>query len=125
MATLTDLQRIAEIQFFDIVQTTFQMEHKLRIMVESQGFIDVHLSRKLIDKFSFHWETRNNEGTIYRYDNFPDQNWSHLSSYPFHFHNGTQNNVEVPPFPLKVIEGFIAFMEFVKKEIGQSPESMS
>ena len=64
MPTIADLQRIAQIQFPDIVQTTFLIDHKLRIMMVDQGFIDVHLSRKLTDKFSFHWETRGEEGAI-------------------------------------------------------------
>ena len=42
--TLADLQRIADIQFSDIVLTTFMIELKLRIMLRDMGFIDVHLS---------------------------------------------------------------------------------
>jgi len=117
MHTLADLQRTAEIQFADIVLTTFLTEHKLRIMVQGMGFVDVYLSQRLSDRFSFHWETQDRAGTIYRYDNFPDTNWSHLPSYPYHFHRETQNTVEVPPFPPTVVEGFISFMDFVKSEV--------
>lgn len=60
--TLVDLQRIADIQFSDIVLTTFMIENN-------------------------------------------------------HFHRGTQNALEVPPFPLTILEGFISFMEFVRSEI--------
>ena len=123
--TLADLQRIADIQFSDIVLATFMIEHKLRIMLRDMGFIDVHLSRKLSEIFSFHWETKDEVGAIYRYDNFPDKNWSYLPSYPHHFHRGTQNVVEVPPFPLTILEGFISFMEFVRSEIEQSKIGLS
>jgi len=119
MPAITDLQRIAEVQFADIVISTLLMEHKLRIMLRDMSFIDVHVSQKLPDKFSFHWETRDASGTLYRYDNFPDKNWRYLSSYPYHFHNGNQNTVEIPPFPFSVTEGFIAFMEFVRNKLNK------
>ena len=43
--------------------------------------------------------------------------------YPYHFHNGSQMNVEASPFPLAIVEGFRAFLEFVRtkmKSIGQN-----
>ena len=120
MTTIIDLQRIAEIQFSDIVLDTYLLEHKLRITLIDSSFIDVHVSQKLPDKFSFHWETKDAKGTIYRYDNFPDRNWSYLSSYPYHFHKEDQNTVVVPPFPFEVLQGFISFMEFVRNEIKKS-----
>ena len=120
MTTIIDLQRIAEIQFSDIVLDTYLLEHKLRITLIDSSVADVHVSQKLSNKFSFHWETKDAAGTIYRYDNFPDRNWSYLSSYPYHFHKGEQNTVEDPPFPLDIINGFIAFMEFVKSKITKS-----
>ena len=120
MTTIIDLQRIAEIQFSDIVLDTYLLEHKLRITLIDSSFIDVHVSQKLSDKFSFHWETKNAANPIYRYDNFPDKNWSNLSSYPYHFHKGDQNTVVVPPFPSDVLQGFISFMEFVRNEIVKS-----
>ena len=65
MTTITDLQRIAEIQFSDIVLDSYLLEHKLRITLTDSSFIDIHVSQKLSDKFSFHWETKDAEGTIY------------------------------------------------------------
>lgn len=119
MTTIVDLQRIAEIQFSDIVLDTNILEHKLRITLIDSSVVDVHVSQKLPDKFSFHWEVKDATGTIHRYDNFPDKNWSYLSTYPYHFHNGEQNNVIVPPFPLDIMNGFVAFMEFVKGELAK------
>jgi hypothetical protein len=46
--TLADLQRIADIQFSDIVLSTFMIEQKLRIMLRDMGFIDVHLSKNAV-----------------------------------------------------------------------------
>lgn len=114
MPSIDDLKRIAEIEFSDIVKETLLVDHKLRIFLVNNGFIDVNLSQRLPDKFGFHWEIMDIAGTIFRYDNFPDKNWSHISTYPCHFHNGSQNNVEASPFPMAVIEGLRAFLEFVK-----------
>ena len=125
MATLADIQRVAEVQFSDIVLTSFMVEHKLRIMLRNTSFVDIHLSQKLPNKFSFHWETKDKAGSFYRYDNFPDKNWSHLPSYPYHFHRGNQDAVEAPPFPLTPVEGFIGFMEFVRDEIRKFQEDTS
>ena len=56
MATIDDLRRIAE---------------------------DANLSKKLPDRFGYHWECKDISGAIFRYDNFPDKNWEKISTYPF------------------------------------------
>lgn len=114
MPSIDDLRKIAEVEFADIVKDSLIIDHKLRIFLINNGFIDVSLSQKLLDKFGFHWEVTDPAGTIFRYDNFPDKNWSNVSSYPYHFHHGSQMNVEASPFPLAVVEGFRAFLEFVR-----------
>lgn len=117
MASVDDLKRIAEIEFSDIVKTTFFIDHKLRIILSNNSFIDVNLSRKLPDRFGFHWEKMDNAGSIFRYDNVPDKKWKNVSSFPYHFHRGNQKSVETSPFPLTIIDGFRAFLHFVKKEL--------
>ena len=117
MGDIRDLERIARIEFADIVRSSQHIEFKLRIILTNHTFIDVYLSRKLPDKFGFHWECMDNSGTIYRYDNCPDQQWKLIPTFPYHFHNGEQNKVEQSPFPLDVIEGFRAFMNFVREKM--------
>jgi len=92
MVSLQDLARIAEIEFSDIVDTTELIGVKLRIILTHGSFIDVWLSRKLQDRFGFHLE-ENKTGLSYRYDNFPDAKWKHVATYPYHFHDGSQENV--------------------------------
>ena len=121
MPSIDDLRRIAEVEFADVVKDSVVIDHKLRIFLIKHGFIDVSLSQKLLNKFGFHWEVTDPAGTIFRYDNFPDKNWSNVSSYPYHFHNGSQMNAEASPFPLAIVEGFRVFLEFVRtktKSIG-------
>lgn len=118
MAEIEDIRRIAQIEFSDIVISTYQIDYKLRIVLKNNSFIDVSLSKRLTNKFGFHWETMDALGTIYRYDNVPDKRWSSIVTFPYHFHNGSQDNVESSFFPLTIFEGFRYFMEFVRKNIG-------
>lgn len=117
MPTIDDLKRIAEVEFADIVKEVFLITYKLRIILVDDSFIDVNLSRKLPDKFGFHWECRDGVGTVFRYDNFPDKNWRNISTFPHHFHRGSQENVEASPFPLTIIDGFRSFMEFIRSKV--------
>ena len=117
MSTIIDLKRIAEVEFENIVKETFFIGYKVRIILIDNSFIDVHLSQRISDKFSFHWECMSSSETLYRYDNFPDKEWQTVSTYPYHFHYGSQNIVKSSPFPLKSIDGFRAFMEFVEKKM--------
>jgi hypothetical protein len=117
MPTVDEIKRIAEIEFADIVKNTYQIDYKLRIVLINNSFIDVYLSQKLQGKFGIHWERMDKRKAIYRYDNFPDKKWRAVASFPFHFHNGSYDNVESSPFPLQPLNGFRAFMEFVKNKI--------
>ena len=117
MPTIGDLKRIAEVEFADIVKETLFIAYKLRIILVDNSFIDVNLSKKLPDKFRFHWECRDMTGSVFRYDNFPDKNWKNISTYPHHFHRGSQENVEASPFPLTILDGFRSFMEFVRSKV--------
>ena len=117
MATINDLRRIAEVEFFDIVKEVFPISYKIRIILIDNSFIDANLSKKLPDRFGYHWECKDISGAIFRYDNFPDKNWEKISTYPFHFHNGSQKNVEPTPFPLTVVDGFRGFMEFARNKL--------
>lgn len=117
MPSIDDLRKIAEVEFADIVKDTLIIDHKLRIFMIKNSFVDVNISKRLSDKFGFHWEVMNQAGTFFRYDNFPDKAWGGVSTYSFHFHNGSQMAVEASPFPLTIIEGFRAFLEFVKAKM--------
>ncbi len=119
MPSIDDLRKIAEVEFADIVKDSVIVEYKLRIFLIDNSFIDINLSQRLPDKFGFHWETMNPPDTIFRYDNFPDKNWNNVSTYPYHFHNGSHMSVVSSPFPLSVIDGFRAFLDFVRDKIGK------
>lgn len=115
MTTLEILKRIADVEFNEIVESSDVSNFKLRIILIDSSYIDINISVKIPDKFGFHWETRKKE--IFRYDNFPDIRWKNVKTFPFHFHNGSQENVESSPFPTDLIPAFRAFLNFVKEKI--------
>lgn len=117
MPAIEDLKRIAEIEFSDIVKYTNEIDYKLRVVFINGSFLDAFLSQKLPDRFGFHWETMDKLGTFFRYDNFPDKEWHSLATFPHHFHRGSQNLVEASPFPFEILEGFRAFLEFIREKL--------
>ncbi|MEJ2210557.1 MAG: DUF6516 family protein [Anaerolineae bacterium] len=114
MSTLDVLARIAEIEFSNIVVQTDLLGSKLRLLLVDSSYVDVWASRKLEERFGFHWERRHLDGRIYRYDNFPDTNWSDISTFPFHFHDGSQDRVVSAPFAADTEQAFRDFLGFVE-----------
>ncbi len=115
MNPLDRLRRIVEIEFAAIVVQTDALGTKLRVLLTDTSYVDVWVSRKLEGRFGFHWERRHLDGRIYRYDNFPDTNWSGVSTFPFHFHDGDQNTVVAALFDSTLEQGFREFMAFVQQ----------
>jgi len=118
--TLDDLQHIAEVEYADIVASTARIGAKLRIVLTDASYLDVWLSQKLPNRFGFHWERQQVDGTVYRYDNFPDVAWQAVLTYPYHFHEGSRGNVVASPFRPDVGGGFRDFLDFARAKI-QAP----
>jgi hypothetical protein len=116
---LERVRRIAEVEFAAIVTQTDVLGSKLRVLLTDTSYIDVWASRKLSGRFGFHWERRHVDGRIYRYDNFPDTNWSGVSTFPFHFHEGDQDTVTAAPFAPAIEQGFREFMAFVQQTLSE------
>lgn len=116
--TIQDLQSIVQDRFLDIVVDILSPSpEKLRLIFKDKSFADLRSSRKIKNRFDFHWERQHLDGTIYRYDNFPDVRYKRLKTFPFHFHNGAESKVSPNPFSNKLPQGFIDFMEFVRKKL--------
>lgn len=79
MSALERIRRIAEVEFAAVVTQTDALGAKVRVLLTDTSYVDVWASRKLNERFGFHWERRHLDGRIYRYDNFPDTNWSDVS----------------------------------------------
>lgn len=114
------LKDIAEIEFSDIVEDVIVDLNELRIMLIDGSFIDVWFSLKLTGRYSYHWERRFIDGSVYRHDNAPHLRWKDISTFPKHFHNGSEDIVisshisDNPELALKEFLGFVS--KHVKKE---------
>lgn len=117
MNPLAQLQRIAEVEFAIIVVQTDLLGAKMRILLIDTSYVNVWASHKLNQRFGFHWERQHLDGSIYRYDSFPDTHWSAVSTFPFHFHNGDQDTVIAAPFAPTLEQGSRDFMAFVRRTI--------
>jgi len=111
------LKDIAEIEFEDIVENAVITDlNQLRIFLKEGSFVDVWFSLKLKGRYSYHWERRMIDGSIYRHDNAPHKKWKKIRTFPKHFHNGSEDNVvesEISEIPE---EGLREFLEFVRKK---------
>ena len=70
---------------------------KLRLHIVDGSFLDIWLSTS--GRYSYHWEHRHISGRIYRHDNAPHEKWRKLKTFPRHFHNGSEDNVEESDLP--------------------------
>ena len=81
---------------------------KLRLYLYDDSFIDIYYSIKC--KYSYHWDRRLTKNQIFRHDNAPHQRWKDISTFPKHFHNGSEDIV-IPSYLSNSPE--IALREFL------------
>lgn len=115
--SLEELKRIAEVEYSKVVSFTEYLGSKLRIQLRDGSFVDAHLSQSIPGRLAFHWERRHIDGTVFRVDNYPDSRWRHVSSFPHHFHNGSEDQVITSPYPGDPIDCFRSFMDRVGQKL--------
>ncbi len=77
------LREIAEVEFADIVVEAYVPDlNELRIILTDGSFVDVWFSLKLAGRYSYHWERRAIDGTIYHHDNAPHKRWQAVETFP-------------------------------------------
>ena len=92
------LREIAMVEYADIVVgVLLPGPNELRIFLKDRSFVDVWFSLKLAGRYSYHWERRAVDGTIYRHDNAPHKRWQSVATFPHHFHNASETNLHPPP----------------------------
>ncbi len=83
---------------------------KLRLYLYDDSFIDIYYSIK--HKYSYHWDRRLTKNQIFRHDNAPHQRWKDISTFPKHFHNGSEDIV-IPSYlsdsPEIALREFLSF----------------
>jgi hypothetical protein len=59
------LKRIIDAEYADILADSIISRGKLRAFVDDSSFIDVWFSLKIAGRFSYHWERRHIDGSMY------------------------------------------------------------
>jgi hypothetical protein len=110
------LKNIAEVEYQDIVDfTSILDERKLRLYIFDSSYIDIFYTPKTIGicRFAYHWERSHLDGTIYRHDNIPDDEWADIITFPKHFHYKNHRNVlssTISDNPQIAIKEFLNFV---------------
>lgn len=123
--SLIDLERlreIAEVEFSDIVvEVLIPDANELRIILTDGSFVDVWFSLKLRSRYSYHWERRAIDGKIFRHDNAPHKCWEAVSTFPRHFHNGSEADVTeslISEVPQEALRDFLYFARSTMPSLG-------
>lgn len=110
------LKNIIETDFAGIVDEVIIKEiNEIRILLIDETFVDVWFSLKIKNRYSYHWERKFKDNTIYRHDNIPHSKWEYVTTFPKHFHNGSEDSVEESYISEEIIKGTYEFMRFVKE----------
>jgi hypothetical protein len=117
------LDAIAVSEYQDIVERTELVlspagrMRKLRIYLLDSSFVDVWYSSK--GDYSFHWERRFINDSLYRHDNAPHARWRYVPTFPKHFHNGREDNVESSFISDSPEEALRNFLDFVRGKLAE------
>ena len=112
------LKEIAEIEFNDIVEDVILTDiNELRIILIDGSFIDVWFFLKLKGRYSYHWERKFIDGSIYRHDNAPHKMWKTIKTFSKHFHDRDEDKVKESYISEKPEEGIRNFLGFVKEKL--------
>jgi hypothetical protein len=117
------LREIAEVEFANIVEEAFIPDiHELRIILTDGSFVDVWFSLKVPNRYSYHWERRAIDGKIYRHDNAPHKLWQSVTTFPNHFHNGSESAVSASYISQVPEEALREFLTFVRNKFATQPD---
>ncbi len=112
------LREIAEVEFATIVVEALVPDiNQLRIILGDGSFVDVWFSLKLRGRYSYHWERRAIDGTIYRHDNAPHRRWRIVATFPRHFHDGSEDRVVESHLSEDVEQALREFLTFVQERL--------
>lgn len=95
---------------------------KLRLAIIDSSIVDSFYSAR--GRYSYHWDRRAIDGSIYRYDNAPHRRWRHIRTFPKHFHSGSEadeacGESTISDDPLIAIR---EFLQFVREQLAREGE---
>ena len=116
------LQQIAQREFADIVLDAQVLTlptgdaHKLRLDILDGSLLDVFISTS--GRYSYHWERRlTPAGDLYRHDNAPHKKWRNVTTFPRHFHNGSEDLVVASHISDNPHQAVREFLTFVRRKL--------
>jgi hypothetical protein len=89
---------------------------KLRVYIVDGSYLDIWLSGS--GKCSYHWEHRHTTGQIHRHDNAPHPSWSHVKTFPKHYHEGSDNRVQESYLPDDPMQAVRIILTFIRERLG-------
>ncbi len=114
------LKEIAEVEFGDIVEDVVLVDvNELRIFLIDGSFVDIWYSLKLEERYSYHWDRRHIDGSIYRHNNAPHKRWKYVKTFPKHFHDGNEESVSESYVSNKPDEGLREFLSFINRKLSE------
>jgi hypothetical protein len=112
------LKQIVDNEFAEFVNNVHEpFINELKIKLKDDSFVDVWYSINLENRYSYHWERKHVDGSIYRHDNAPHIKWKDIETFPKHFHNKSEENVEASNISDKPENAIREMMNFVKNMI--------
>ncbi len=118
LVDIEHLREIAEVEFADIVVEAYVPDlNELRVILTDGSFVDVWFSLKLVGRYSYHWERRAIDGTIYRHDNAPHKRWQAVETFPHHFHDGSEARVVESRISERPEEALREFLSFARERL--------
>ncbi|MGY4706874.1 toxin-antitoxin system TumE family protein [Candidatus Bipolaricaulota sp. J31] len=86
---------------------------KLRLSIVDGSIVDCFWSPS--GKYSYHWDRRAIDGTVYRHDNAPHGRWAHVRTFPERFHDGSEDEKDIREStisddPIAAIREFLTFV---------------
>ena len=117
MIDFRPLQRIAEDEFADVVQSTAVIRSKLQVLLRDSSYIDFWWSLTISGRYAYHWERTHVDDTIYRHNNMPDPDASSVKTFPKHFHNGASDTVTESYISSQPQDGLRQFLQFARQRV--------
>jgi hypothetical protein len=105
----------------EILSTSRGFPQKLRFEVIDGSIVDVFLSSS--GRYSYHWERRPIDGTLFRHDNAPHARWRTIETFPKHFHKGSEANQDCERSDIsdEPEEALREFLRFVAEKLVEQP----
>lgn len=104
-------------EYPDITEFVEEIDGKVRVHLADRSHLDIWLSRKIPNRYAYHWEHRHLDGGLHRHDNRPHENLKFMKTFPKHFHDGEEENVKESSISDDPIEAVREFLDSIRTEI--------